>query len=207
MPTARTRAKQSADGSPLVYMIFDMYLDRCKKHRSAGTYGWYADHIQNFLDPASMRLSGACLPRSRTPESCLWAVDSGCKTLVSQRLKLAGMRWREDGTGEMCHLRALLKSDASQWEAFWRRQYNQPASRNWPIVACCEQALYQQTRRLHERKRAGARTSVNCWRRKAKLAILMERARPAYRDNERLRDGYHSIPAVPCVCIGDRAHD
>ncbi len=57
-------------------------------------------------------------------------MESGCKTVVGQRLKLAGMRWRADGTDEMCHLRALLKSEPSQWEAFWRRQYNQPPSRN-----------------------------------------------------------------------------
>lgn len=58
------------------------------------------------------------------------AVESGCKTVVCQRLKLAGMRWRADGTDEMCHLRALLKSEPSQWAAFWRRQYHQPPSRN-----------------------------------------------------------------------------
>ena len=58
------------------------------------------------------------------------AVESGCKTVVGQRLKLAGMRWRADGTDGMCHLRALFKSEAGQWEAFWRRQINQPPSRN-----------------------------------------------------------------------------
>jgi hypothetical protein len=58
------------------------------------------------------------------------AVESGCKTVVSQRLKLAGMRWREDGTDGMCHLRALFKSEPGQWEAFWRRQINRPAARN-----------------------------------------------------------------------------
>jgi integrase len=49
-PTGSMRTNQSATDSPLVYVIFDKYLDGCKKHRSAGTYGWYADHIQNFLD-------------------------------------------------------------------------------------------------------------------------------------------------------------
>ena len=58
------------------------------------------------------------------------AVESGCKTVVGQRLKLAGMRWRADGTDGMCHLRALFKSEAGQWEAFWQRQINQPPSRN-----------------------------------------------------------------------------
>jgi hypothetical protein len=53
------------------------------------------------------------------------AVESGCKTVVCQRLKQAGMRWREYGTDAMCHLRALFKSEPSQWRAFWQRQINE----------------------------------------------------------------------------------
>jgi hypothetical protein len=49
------------------------------------------------------------------------AVESACKTVVGQRLKLSGMRWREYGTDAVCHLRALFKSEAGQWQAFWRR--------------------------------------------------------------------------------------
>jgi hypothetical protein len=49
------------------------------------------------------------------------SVESACKTVVAQRLKLAGMRWREPGTDSVCHLRALFKSEPSQWELFWRR--------------------------------------------------------------------------------------
>jgi hypothetical protein len=52
------------------------------------------------------------------------AVESACKTVVGQRLKLAGMRWREEGTDAMCHLRALLKSEPCQWKAFWKRSIN-----------------------------------------------------------------------------------
>jgi hypothetical protein len=51
------------------------------------------------------------------------AVESACKTVVAQRLKLAGMRWREPGTDAVCHLRALYKSERSQWLHFWRRNY------------------------------------------------------------------------------------
>lgn len=46
-------------------------------------------------------------------------VESGCKRLVTQRLKGAGMRWKERGTNTMCHLRALLLSESGQWEAYW----------------------------------------------------------------------------------------
>jgi hypothetical protein len=53
------------------------------------------------------------------------AVESACKTVVGQRLKQAGMRWREYGTDTMCHVRALFKSEASQWQAFWQRRINE----------------------------------------------------------------------------------
>jgi hypothetical protein len=49
------------------------------------------------------------------------AVESACKTVVGQRLKLAGMRWGEDGAHAVCHLRALYRSEKGQWEAFWGR--------------------------------------------------------------------------------------
>ena len=49
------------------------------------------------------------------------SVESACKTVVAQRLKLAGMRWREKGTDAVCHLRALYKSERTQWLSFWRR--------------------------------------------------------------------------------------
>jgi hypothetical protein len=60
-------------------------------------------------------------------------VESACKTVVSQRLKLAGMRWGEAGTDHLCHLRALLRSGSEQWDAFWQRRINQGSP------------LYQQT--------------------------------------------------------------
>lgn len=53
------------------------------------------------------------------------AVESACKTVVGQRLKQAGMRWREYGTDSMCQLRALFKSEPTQWQAFWQRRINE----------------------------------------------------------------------------------
>jgi hypothetical protein len=50
------------------------------------------------------------------------AVESACKTIVAQRLKLAGMRWGEYGTNAVCHLRALFRSEDGQWQAFWRQR-------------------------------------------------------------------------------------
>ena len=51
------------------------------------------------------------------------AVESACKTVVGQRLKLAGMRWGEAGSHAVCHLRALYRSEKGQWDAFWNRDY------------------------------------------------------------------------------------
>ena len=56
------------------------------------------------------------------------AVESACKTVVGQRLKLAGMRWGQNGTAALCHLRALFKSERGQWEAFWARRLNESTS-------------------------------------------------------------------------------
>ena len=47
------------------------------------------------------------------------AIESACKTVVNQRLCLGGMRWGEEGSDAVAHLRALYRSDASQWDAFW----------------------------------------------------------------------------------------
>jgi hypothetical protein len=51
-------------------------------------------------------------------------VESACKTVVGQRLKGAGMRWGEDGTDSVCHLRALYRSESTQWDAFWSHNFN-----------------------------------------------------------------------------------
>jgi hypothetical protein len=47
------------------------------------------------------------------------AIESACKTVVNQRLCLGGMRWGEEGSDGVAHLRALYRSDPDQWEAFW----------------------------------------------------------------------------------------
>jgi hypothetical protein len=47
------------------------------------------------------------------------AIESACKTVVNQRLSLGGMRWGEAGSDSVARLRALYRSDADQWDAFW----------------------------------------------------------------------------------------
>jgi hypothetical protein len=48
------------------------------------------------------------------------AIESACKAVVNQRLKGTGMRWGEPGSHEVCHVRALYRSERGQWQAFWR---------------------------------------------------------------------------------------
>lgn len=47
------------------------------------------------------------------------AIESACKSVVAQRMKGPGMRWRPPGTTAMCQLRALFKSQRHLWDAFW----------------------------------------------------------------------------------------
>jgi len=54
------------------------------------------------------------------------SVESACKTVVNQRLNMGGMRWGEEGSDAVCHLRALFCSDADQWDGFW---YHKPRPR------------------------------------------------------------------------------
>jgi hypothetical protein len=51
-------------------------------------------------------------------------VESACKSVIGARHKGSGMRWSEQGADVVCHLRALFKSDPSQWDAFWRPSVN-----------------------------------------------------------------------------------
>jgi hypothetical protein len=54
-------------------------------------------------------------------------VESACKTVINARLSMGGMRWGEDGSDAVCHLRALYCSqpdpdvvgEPDQWDAFW----------------------------------------------------------------------------------------
>jgi len=47
------------------------------------------------------------------------AVESACKTVINQRLNMGSMRWGEEGSEAVCHLRAIFCSDPDQWDAFW----------------------------------------------------------------------------------------
>lgn len=46
-------------------------------------------------------------------------VEAACKQVVGQRMKGSGMRWGESGADAVCHLRALFRSEKTQWDDYW----------------------------------------------------------------------------------------
>lgn len=52
------------------------------------------------------------------------SMESGCKTVICQRLCNGGMRWGVEGADSVSHLRALFQSEPNQWEAFWSESRN-----------------------------------------------------------------------------------
>ena len=101
-------------GARLVALLEGLALPRRAGVR--GTYDEVLGYLRNNvhrMDYPTYRANGWSIGSG--------AVESACKTVVGQRLKLAGMRWREYGTDGMCHLRAVFKSEAGQWDAFWQR--------------------------------------------------------------------------------------
>jgi hypothetical protein len=81
------------------------------------------DELTGYLDRQAHRME---YPEYLAHGWCIGsgAVESACKTVVGQRLKLAGMRWGEDGAHAVCHLRALYRSEKGQWDAFWNRDFS-----------------------------------------------------------------------------------
>lgn len=79
------------------------------------------DELIGYLHRQAHRMD---YPEYRARGWCIGsgAIESACKTVVGQRLKLAGMRWGEDGAHAVCHLRALYRSEKGQWDAFWNRE-------------------------------------------------------------------------------------
>jgi hypothetical protein len=77
------------------------------------TYGYLKDNVHR-MDYPKYLANGWSIGSG--------AIESACKTVVGQRIKLGGMRWGENGTDDMCQMRALYRSESKQWELFWRRK-------------------------------------------------------------------------------------
>lgn len=98
--------------------LIDLLADLPLPHRAAVT-AKHAEALQYFRNNVHRMDYPRYLANGWSIGS--GAVESACKTIVGQRLKLAGMRWREYGTDTLCQLRALFKSEPGQWDAFWHR--------------------------------------------------------------------------------------
>jgi hypothetical protein len=107
------------EGGPAVLKVLEG-LDRRSRSESALEVDRQArQYISNHMD------------RMDYPKyvAAGWQIGSGhieaaCRTVVNERLKKSGMRWGEDGADAVCHLRALFKGDADQWEEFWANSNN-----------------------------------------------------------------------------------
>jgi len=78
------------------------------EHERVLTY--YRKNVERMDYPAYLR---------RGWQIASGAIESACKTVVNQRLGQGGMRWGQAGSDAVAHLRALYRSDANQWDAFW----------------------------------------------------------------------------------------
>jgi hypothetical protein len=93
-------------------------LHRLDRKKMSGEAQGALDSLLTFLGNHVHRMD---YPRylKRGWQIASGAVESACKTVVNQRLCLGGMRWGEEGSDAVAHLRALYRSDPDQWEAFW----------------------------------------------------------------------------------------
>jgi len=102
-----------AGGEQLIKVL--QRLDRKKmipaiQEELDGLLNYLANHVHRMDYPRYLK---------RGWQIASGAVESACKTVVNQRLCLGGMRWGEEGSDAVAHLRALYRSDPDQWETFW----------------------------------------------------------------------------------------
>ncbi|HEY5314222.1 MAG TPA: hypothetical protein VIK18_16940 [Pirellulales bacterium] len=112
-------------------------------HRLKHERGLKIIRLLEQLDVATLPASASaalndCLPYFRNHQHRMdypryvangWQIGSGpvesvCKTVVANRLRGSGMRWGEEGSDAICHLRALYLSEPDQWESFWQDHPN-----------------------------------------------------------------------------------
>ena len=90
--------------------------------RRAGLSDAVEEVVGSLEHAAHRRESGESLARG----GCIGsgAVEGACKTMVGQRLKLAGIRRGAEGANAVGPLRARSRSETGQWDAFWGRDFS-----------------------------------------------------------------------------------
>jgi hypothetical protein len=94
-------------------------LDRWGRRPLSGEVRAELERVQNYVGKNVQRMDYPEYLRQGW-QIATGAVESACKTVVNQRLCLGGLRWGEEGSDALAHLRALYRSDPDQWEAYWR---------------------------------------------------------------------------------------
>jgi hypothetical protein len=93
-------------------------LERLPRQKMADDVQEDYDRLLNYLKNNEHRMD---YPRylKRGWQIASGAIESACKRVINQRLCMGGMRWGEQGSDAVSHLRALYQSDADQWDGFW----------------------------------------------------------------------------------------
>lgn len=102
-----------AGGSRLVKALEKLdpkQMTEAARAEHARVLTYLGNHVERMNYPAYLRQGW---------QIATGAVESACKTVVNQRLCLGGMRWGEEGSDAVAHLRALYRSDPDQWDAYW----------------------------------------------------------------------------------------
>ena len=99
--TAWCHTLKHAGGAPLVQVL--ARLDRRKRTLATeqeydGLVQYLGKHVDRMKYPEYLK---------RGWQIATGVMESACKTVVNQRLCLCGMRWGEDGSDAVAHLRAL----------------------------------------------------------------------------------------------------
>ncbi len=107
------------EGGPAVLAVLEALDRNGRSESSLEVHRQVTQYVSNHMDRMDYP----------TYVAAGWQIGSGhieaaCRTVVNERLKLSGMRWSEKGADAVCHLRALFKGDADQWEAFWAPSIN-----------------------------------------------------------------------------------
>jgi hypothetical protein len=84
----------------------------------------YLRRYRRFMDYAAMR-------KQKCPIGS-GVVESGCKQVVSERLKLAGMRWHREGAQHVLTLRCILLSKI--WETTYKKMLDSLPTVSDPII-------------------------------------------------------------------------
>jgi hypothetical protein len=93
-------------------------LGRLRRDKMSADVQEAYDGLRNYLKSNEHRMD---YPRylKRGWQIASGAIESACKRVVNQRMCLGGMRWGEEGSDAVAHLRALYQSDADQWDGLW----------------------------------------------------------------------------------------